>query len=260
MRIKEVTKEEFFKYLEKLDDCPDCQLSASNWGEVAKDEHGDVVLTLAEVKAWYGARFFVRTGEAYYEHLYVVRLSDEDDSWEDKFSRPNTHWYHFQGNCWTGDKSEPWPFEMSLHMHGEHVNMRRTVIFEGSGYDEDRPFEDLVKVMGDLANVYRLVGLSEVEYRDVELRLEQGLAAPEWKYFDKRSLNRPLAAGTKVYIDDEELTVHYETRQMGGGHGEGRWMGQVVTLKNRDGAPVNFYNRLIKAKIPVDTRRFNPNR
>lgn len=46
-------------------------------------------------------------------------------------------------------------------MHGEHVTNRHTVIYEGSGYDEDRPFEDLVKIMGDLANVYRLVGLSK---------------------------------------------------------------------------------------------------
>jgi hypothetical protein len=260
MRIKEITREEFFANVESITDIPDIQLSVSNWGEMAKDEHGDIVLSLDEVKSWAKAKFFVNTSNPHhYEEFYLVRPTDDDDNWEDKFLKMNTQWYHFRGVCWSGEDNEPYPHELICCMHGEHVTNRRTVIYEGSGYDEDRPFEDLVKIMGDLANVYRLVGLSEVEYRDVELQLEQGMTSFQWKYFDGRKLNRPIAAGTKVYIDDEELTVHYETRQTGGGHGEGRWDCEYAILKNRDGHAVNFYKRLIKATIAVDTRRFNPN-
>lgn len=98
MRIKEITREEFFANVESINDIPDIQLSVSNWGEIAKDEHGDIVLSLDEVKSWTKARFFVNTSNPdRYEEFYLLRPTDDDDNWEDKFLKMSTQWYHFRG-------------------------------------------------------------------------------------------------------------------------------------------------------------------
>lgn len=258
MRIKEITREEFFANVESINDIPDIQLSVSNWGEIAKDEHGDIVLSLDEVKSWTKARFFVNVSNPrHYEEFYLIRPTDDDDNWDDQFLKMNTQWYHFRGVCWSGEDNEPYPHELICYMHGEHVTNRRTVIYEGSGYDEDRPFEDLVTVMADLAMIYRLLNLSEVQYREVELWLKNEMSGFVWKYKgSNKQLKNPLPKGSKVFVDGVECTVHYEVRQMGGGHGEGRWEAEIATLKDAKGEPVYFHGKVIKTTMAVHTRTY----
>ena len=256
MRIKEITREEFFANVESINDIPDIQLHVSNWGEIAKDEHGDIVLSLDEVKSWKNARYFANVkNEKFIEHLYLVRPTDDDDNWDDNLMKPNTQWYYFRGVCWSGADDEPYPHELICYMHGEHVKMRRTVIYEGSGFDENRPFEDLVTVMADLAMVYRILQLSDVKYQEVELWLKNEMGGFVWEYKgSNKQMKNPIPEGTKVFVEGVECTVHYENRQMGGGHGEGRWEAVQVTLKDVAGNPVYFHEKVITTTLAIDTR------
>lgn len=259
MRIKEVTREEFFAVLEEVDDIPDVQLSVSEWGERSKDEHGESVFSLEEFKSWPEVRFFVNTGSGkLIEHLYAIRPRDDDDSFEDKFVKPSTRWYYFRGGSWSAEERvEPvWPDIITCAMHGEHVRARRTVIFEGSGFDEDRPFEDLVTVMSDLAVIYRLLGQSEVEYRTLDLRASNSsYGGTTWTHADGTAFPKGLKEGTKVEVDGVPATVRYEQREQGGGHGEGSWMAtMLILIDDRTKKEISVWNKKITTVIAVDTK------
>lgn len=254
MRIKEVTREEFFKYVETIDDRPDVQLSVSDWGEIAKDEHGMVVLSLLEVQSWHNSRYFIRLEPQGYHHFYLVRPLDDLETWTFN-GLPDTRWYYFLSDGNTGDPKEPWPSEYHCQLYGEHISNRRTTILEGSGFDEDRPFEDLAKVMTDLTLVYRLLGLSTVKYRTLELRLViNGYSDFIWKTTDGEILGHPLKEGTQVVIEGVPATVRYEMREYGGGHGEGRWKARTVLLIcNETLKELPTHDRIITATLAMDS-------
>lgn len=219
----EISQERFFKDVEELDDVGYWQLQASERREESdKDGGGDFVLGIDEVKSWPNCRFFaaIPKNSTHINHLYVIRPVDEQSVEE---THGETKWYHFAGGSWAMEleKGEKYtyPSQVSCTLYGNHLRVRYVNVNEGSGFDAEYPFEDLVKVFSHLRDIYRALGKSDVKMRQLEVRVKTESYGNE-HFVDREGNKVEVANDTTATYMGQLLNVRYVPRHSGAGHGE----------------------------------------
>lgn len=152
--IVEIDKETFFKYLIEVDDTPYQTVGASDF----HSENNDVELSLTELMNWEDCLYFQEIndkGVDHYTNFYIVR---PDPEWG--IDGGKRLWYVFEGGCWSKhpieDKWNPWPETLTCHMFGGWTRVRYTEIYGGYGFDEEKPFVDLIKHFENLRDIFKM--------------------------------------------------------------------------------------------------------
>lgn len=220
----EISQERFFKDVEELDDIGYWQLNASEHREESdKDGAGDFVLGIEEVKSWPNCRFFAalpKVEGGCIDSLYVIRPLDGEPI---QGAAGETKWYHFGGGSWSCDP-EPgeqfiYPSQVSCNLYGDHLRVRYVNINEGSGFEAEYPFEDLVKIFSHLRDIYRALDKSNVKMMTFDLKVKTSYPGDE-EFRDLNNHTVNVSDGTVVLYKGRVLTVFSADEPVEHGGGE----------------------------------------